>query len=85
MVLVPATMALLGQANWWLPAWLDRVLPHLDAEGGAGVPIAVPRPEPIAVPRLEPTAVRLVAPPSPYAGLTMATSSPYLNEIGQST
>ncbi len=27
MVLVPATMALLGRANWWLPAWLDRVLP----------------------------------------------------------
>ena len=29
MVLVPATMALLGKANWWLPAWLDRILPHL--------------------------------------------------------
>ncbi len=24
MVLVPATMALLGRANWWLPRWLDR-------------------------------------------------------------
>ncbi len=34
MVLVPATMALLGSANWWLPAWLDRLLPHLDLEGG---------------------------------------------------
>jgi RND superfamily putative drug exporter len=33
MVLVPATMALLGTANWWLPAWLDRLLPHLDVEG----------------------------------------------------
>ena len=33
MVLVPATMALLGSANWWLPGWLDRVLPHLDVEG----------------------------------------------------
>jgi putative drug exporter of the RND superfamily len=33
MVLVPATMALLGNANWWLPAWLDRVLPHLTVEG----------------------------------------------------
>ncbi len=32
MVLVPATMALLGKANWWLPAWLDRALPHLDVE-----------------------------------------------------
>ncbi len=35
MVLVPATMALLGRANWWLPAWLDRVLPHLDLEAPA--------------------------------------------------
>jgi RND superfamily putative drug exporter len=34
MVLVPATMALLGNANWWLPRWLDRRLPHLDLEGG---------------------------------------------------
>ena len=33
MVLVPATMALLGKANWWLPAWLDRILPHLTVEG----------------------------------------------------
>jgi RND superfamily putative drug exporter len=33
MVLVPATMSLLGRANWWLPGWLDRILPHLDLEG----------------------------------------------------
>jgi RND superfamily putative drug exporter len=33
MVLVPATMALLGRANWWVPRPLDRVLPHLDFEG----------------------------------------------------
>jgi RND superfamily putative drug exporter len=33
MVLVPATMALLGRANWWLPSWLDRVLPELTVEG----------------------------------------------------
>jgi RND superfamily putative drug exporter len=33
MVLVPATMSLLGRANWWLPTWLDRILPHLDLEG----------------------------------------------------
>ena len=32
--LVPATMELLGDRNWWLPAWLDRLLPHLDVEGG---------------------------------------------------
>ena len=32
MVLVPATMALMGRANWWLPGWLDRLLPHLSLE-----------------------------------------------------
>ena len=30
LVLVPATMKLLGDANWWLPGWLDRLLPELD-------------------------------------------------------
>ena len=33
MVLVPSTMALMGDPNWWIPKWLDRLLPHLDLEG----------------------------------------------------
>ncbi|MCU1353960.1 MAG: hypothetical protein JWM05_3169 [Acidimicrobiales bacterium] len=37
LVLVPATMSLLGSANWWLPRWLDRILPNLDFEGGARI------------------------------------------------
>lgn len=37
MVVVPATMALLGERNWWMPRWLDRVVPHLSIE-------AVPEP-----------------------------------------
>ncbi|MGH8894516.1 MAG: MMPL family transporter, partial [Actinomycetes bacterium] len=32
MVVVPASMALLGRANWWLPSWLDRLLPRVTAE-----------------------------------------------------
>ncbi|GAA0733965.1 MMPL family transporter [Dactylosporangium roseum] len=32
LVLVPAAMALLGKANWWLPGWLDRLLPHVEVE-----------------------------------------------------
>jgi RND superfamily putative drug exporter len=32
MVLVPATMSLLGDWNWWVPRWLDRLLPHVRAE-----------------------------------------------------
>ena len=31
-VLVPAVMHLFGNANWWLPRWLDRRLPHLAIE-----------------------------------------------------
>jgi putative drug exporter of the RND superfamily len=37
-VLVPATMRLLGDRNWWLPGWLDRLLPRLDIEGTRGLP-----------------------------------------------
>ena len=33
MVIVPATMALFGDRAWWLPGWLDRLLPDLDVEG----------------------------------------------------
>lgn len=37
-VLVPATMTLVGDANWWIPRWLDRLLPHIDIEGEAALP-----------------------------------------------
>jgi RND superfamily putative drug exporter len=32
MVLVPSTMELLGNANWWLPKWLDRIVPRVSIE-----------------------------------------------------
>ena len=32
MVLVPAVMQLLGDRNWWIPDWLERILPRLDVE-----------------------------------------------------
>jgi putative drug exporter of the RND superfamily len=35
MALVPGLMLLTGKANWWLPGWLDRALPHLNVEGDA--------------------------------------------------
>ena len=53
-VLVPATMELLGRANWWFPAWLDRIVPRVSVEvavegdDGIGGP-AVPTPEPVSV------------------------------------
>ena len=33
MTIVPAVIALLGRAAWWLPRWLDRALPNVDIEG----------------------------------------------------
>ncbi|GAB2571886.1 membrane protein [Paractinoplanes abujensis] len=33
MILVPAVMTLLGRSAWWLPRWLDRILPDVDVEG----------------------------------------------------
>jgi RND superfamily putative drug exporter len=45
-VLVPASMKLLGDANWWLPGWLDRLLPTIDLDSESGLPV----PEPVAEP-----------------------------------
>ncbi|THA60260.1 MMPL family transporter [Streptomyces sp. A0958] len=35
MAIVPAVLALLGDRAWWLPRWLERILPHVDVEGEA--------------------------------------------------
>jgi RND superfamily putative drug exporter len=32
MILVPSTMELAGKTNWWLPRWLDRILPNINVE-----------------------------------------------------
>jgi RND superfamily putative drug exporter len=68
MLLVPATMALLGARNWWMPGWLDRLLPHLNpdgtgigAAGGHDAPSrderVTPRPTPAPRPIPQPQAV----------------------------
>jgi RND superfamily putative drug exporter len=60
LVLVPSTMELLGDRNWWLPRWLDRLLPvvHVEAtpdgEGVGVAPADVVPPEPEARPDTEP-------------------------------
>ncbi len=38
LILVPAAMKLLGEWNWWMPSWLDRLLPDLSFEGGSSEP-----------------------------------------------
>ena len=48
--LVPALMLLIGDANWWLPAWLDRLLPHLRVEGATARGTMQPVPPERAVP-----------------------------------
>ncbi len=57
MILVPATMKLMGDANWWIPKWLDRLLPMVHIEGENGLPepemvvsATKPEPEPALVP-----------------------------------
>jgi hypothetical protein len=40
-VLVPATMELLGDANWWFPKWLDRIVPRISVEAA---PDLAPKP-----------------------------------------
>jgi len=48
MLLVPATMELLGDRNWWMPKWLDRILPDIHVEGEhhvAPVPVSERDPE----------------------------------------
>ncbi len=37
MTIVPAVMTLLGKSAWWLPKWLDRIIPHVSIEGEAEV------------------------------------------------
>jgi RND superfamily putative drug exporter len=49
MVLVPATMELLGNANWWLPKWLDRILPKVSIEPQTTIPVDLP--EEMALPK----------------------------------
>ncbi len=53
-LLVPSVMEILGRRSWWLPAWLDRLLPHLNVEGvgvfedGREPPHQAPAPAPSA-------------------------------------
>jgi uncharacterized membrane protein YdfJ with MMPL/SSD domain len=46
--LAPAALVIFGSAAWWLPGWLDRILPHVSIEGEPEPPPA-PAPEPVDV------------------------------------
>jgi putative drug exporter of the RND superfamily len=47
LVLVPATMELMGKWNWWLPAPFDRWLPEIDFESGGEAPVEPPAEQPL--------------------------------------
>jgi putative drug exporter of the RND superfamily len=42
MILVPSIMTLLGERAWWMPRWLEPVVPHLDLEGGMAAAASPP-------------------------------------------
>ncbi|EFL29032.1 membrane protein YdfJ [Streptomyces himastatinicus ATCC 53653] len=53
MAIVPAVLALLGDKAWWLPKWLDRLLPNVDVEGESLGRRPETKPEPAGTPDLE--------------------------------
>jgi RND superfamily putative drug exporter len=68
--LVPALMHLLGPANWWLPGWLERILPRLSIEGALD-----PRQAPFAPKRSGvPSLLRLPTSPQPPSWLRLHRS-----------
>jgi putative drug exporter of the RND superfamily len=48
MVLVPSIMEILGNANWWMPSWLDRVVPNLGVEVDVTSPTSAPPITPVS-------------------------------------
>jgi len=86
-ILVPALMHIVGNANWWLPRWLDRLLPHLAIEPPEEAP-APPTPKVLPVrlaPRAldaEPSACRKALGPTPRVeGGTGLSSSKTLLQV----
>jgi len=71
LVLVPATMGLLGDANWYFPRWLDRLLPRLQVEGAptmAAAPVRASDPRTVVAEaggQTPSVVARVLGPPSP--------------------
>jgi RND superfamily putative drug exporter len=49
LVLVPATMELMGDFNWWVPTWLGKILPNIDFESSGPKPPPATEPEKAAL------------------------------------
>ncbi|HEU5332928.1 MAG TPA: MMPL family transporter [Actinocrinis sp.] len=73
-VLVPAVMHVFGRANWWLPAWLDRFLPHLHVEPPEIEEAASPVPAPTPTPAPGPGATRPLPIPGPRPAVSRVSA-----------
>jgi RND superfamily putative drug exporter len=62
LVLVPATMSLLGDLNWWVPRWLNRVLPHVEIDAVVPVTPYAPVPGPASPAEPQVTEVPIARP-----------------------
>ena len=49
LIFIPAIMSIIGKANWWLPGWLDRILPEVHIEPGEDEVVDDPDPQPASV------------------------------------
>ncbi|MCF6522393.1 MMPL family transporter [Streptomyces sp. JJ36] len=73
-LLVPALMHLLGGANWWLPAWVERRLPRIGIETPAAAP--APAPAPAAAPAPAPASAAVGAHAAARPGAAAPEASP---------
>jgi RND superfamily putative drug exporter len=73
MVLVPATMELLGDANWWLPRWLERLVPRISVEAPPRFVPTVPAPP---VEEAAPAAEAAPAQRAPAKRVTVVKNAP---------
>jgi hypothetical protein len=76
--LAPAMLTLFGRAVWWLPGWLDKLLPHVDIEGESGPPTRQP-PAPVPPtpgPAVQPRRPGVAAGTAPPDGNGPATGRP---------
>jgi RND superfamily putative drug exporter len=83
MILVPAVMTLLGSRAWWMPSWLEPVVPHLQLEGsGGGAEPAMAGAGPAGESILSEAAASDTAPDLPRAGAAGREPQPRSDSTG---
>jgi putative drug exporter of the RND superfamily len=59
LILIPSLMTIFGSANWWLPDWLSRLLPHISVESEQDLEAGASEIEDIVEPGEEPEPARV--------------------------